>query len=249
MIAARVSVVIPSFNQASYLEQALQSVFDQGVAVEVSVLDGGSTDGSQQIIERWAPKLAFWRSGADGGQAAAINEGIALGSAPYVCWLNSDDMFVDGGLAALVDALDTSPDTPAAYGRTWDLDQRTGQQKPTWVEPFSERQLAVRCIVSQPGSLMRRDAWEAIGGLDPQLHMALDYDLWWRLYRQGGPLAFVNRFVAVNRLHEQTKTRRHRSLHYKEAIAVVRRHHGSVPLKWWIARPYQVWYRSGFTQL
>jgi len=106
------------------------------------------------------------------------------------------------------------------------------------------RRLAVRCIVSQPATLVRRAVWERVGGIDELLHMAMDYDLWWRLYKAAGPLRFVDRFVAVNRAHDLTKTRNYRRLHYREAIAVVRRHYGSVPLKWWLATPYAVWFKS-----
>ena len=74
--------------------------------------------------------------------------------------------------------------------------------------------------------------------------MAMDYDLWWRLFRRFGAPAFVNEWLAVNRIHPHTKTNSARALHYREAIRVVRQHYGSVPLKWWLAQPYAVWMRS-----
>lgn len=105
------------------------------------------------------------------------------------------------------------------------------------------------CIVSQPGTLIRRAAWDAVGGVDGSMHMAMDYDLWWRLYKQAGPLQFVDDFVAVNRDHDNTKTNSLRRRHYQEAMAVVRKHHGRVPLKWWLAQPYAVWFRAAVNQL
>ncbi|QJP99152.1 glycosyltransferase family 2 protein [Herbaspirillum rubrisubalbicans] len=239
-----VTVVVPSFNQGRFLEAALESIFRQDIDVEVFVMDGGSTDNSVDIIRRWEHRLTFWRSAPDGGQAAAINEGMAMGKAPYVAWLNSDDWYLDGALQRLVCELQSNPHTPATYGRAWNVVEATGKRYPVWVEAFSERRLALRCIVSQPATLMRRSAWEAVGGVDPLLHMAMDYDLWWRLFKTVGPLTFVDEFVAVNREHEDTKTRNFRSRHYKEAIAVVRRNHGRVPLKWWLAQPYAVWFKS-----
>ncbi len=243
-MSALVTVAVPSYNQGRYLDRALSSIFEQQLPVEVFVADGGSTDDSRAVIEKWAPRLAGWRSHRDAGQAAAINECIARGSAPFVCWLNSDDWYMPGGLAALHAALDAHPAAPAAYARAWDYFESDGKMRPVRVAPFSERRLAVYCIVSQPATLMRRSAWEAVGGLDESLHMALDYDLWWRLYRKFGALQFVDAFAAVNREHAQTKTRSNRRLHYREAIAVVRKHHGSVPLKWWLAQPYSVWFRA-----
>lgn len=239
----RVTVAVPSLNHAAFLGQALDSLFAQDVPVEVYVADAGSTDGSVDIIRRYESRLLGWRSRPDAGQAAAINEGIAAGTAPYVCWLNSDDWLLPGGLAKLLAALEAAPAAAMAYGRAWDA-RDDGTMKPVFVRPFSEWLMAQLCIVSQPATLVRRAAWEAVGGVDASLHLALDYDLWWRLYRRYGKPAFVDAFVAVNRAHAATKTATQRAEHYREAIGVVRRHYGRVPLKWWLAQPYAVWYRS-----
>ena len=243
-MTALVTVAVPSFNQAQYLETCLASIFAQNVPVEIFVLDGGSTDGSVDIIRRWQPYLAQWRSHSDTGQAAAVNEGIAQGSAPYVCWLNSDDWLLSDGLGILLSALENNPTAPAVYGRCLNYVEKSGKQYPVWVEPFDPQRMAIRCIISQPATLIRRTAWDAVGGLDPDLYMAMDYDLWWRLYKAFGPLHFVDCQVAVNRVHDKTKTDTQRSRHYREAMAVVRRYYGHLPLKWWLAQPYAVWFKS-----
>jgi glycosyltransferase involved in cell wall biosynthesis len=242
--AAKVTVAVPSLNQGQYLEKALQSIFAQEIPVEVFVADGGSSDGSVEVIRAYEDRLLGWRSRPDAGQAAAINEAIAKGGAPYVCWLNSDDWLLPGALARLVRTLEESPSAPMAYGRAWNVREPGGRRTPVFVRPFSERLMAQLCIVSQPATLVRRSAWEAVGGVDEGLHLAMDYDLWWRLYRRFGAPAFVDEFVAVNREHGGTKTATQRRAHYREAISVVRRHYGRVPVKWWIAQPYAVWYRS-----
>lgn len=244
MAESLITVAVPSYNQGRYLDDALASIFQQALAVEVFVLDGGSTDCSLDVIEKWKPKLAGWRSHADRGQASAINEGIGLGRAPYVCWLNSDDWFLPAGLQALLNVMEADPHLPAVYGRSWNYVDRTGRRYPAWVEAFDEHRLALRCIVSQPATLIRRSTWEAVGGVDESLHMAMDYDLWWKLYRKFGPMQFIDAYVAVNREHGSTKTKTQRRLHYKEAMGVVRKYHGSVPLKWWLAQPYAVWFKS-----
>lgn len=240
-----VTVAVPSYNQGRYLATALESIFAQEVPVEVFVLDAGSTDGSLDVIREWEPRLAGWRSHPDAGQAAAVNEGIARGRAPYVCWLNSDDWWLRGGLRHLLHALEGEPGAPMAYGRVWNHVERTGRrQRNIEVWPFSERMLAQFCIIAQPATLVRRSAWEEVGGLDESLHLAMDYDLWWRLYRKFGPPRFVDEHVAVNRRHGGTKTSTQRREHYREAMAVVRRHYGRVPLKWWLAQPQAIWYRT-----
>lgn len=240
----RVTLAVPSYNQGRFLGEALESIFAQEMPVEVYVADGGSTDESREVIRRFESRLLGWRSRKDRGQAAAINEGVAAGTAPYVAWLNSDDLLVPGGLARLVAALDAAPDAPMAYGRVWDQFPDARPRRPVaLVRPFSAWWMARFCIVSQPGTLVRRRAWEAVGGVDESLHLAMDYDLWWRLYRRFGTPRFVDDFVAVNRVHDATKTATLRARHYREAIDVVRRHHGRVPLKWYLAQPYAVWYR------
>src|SRR3954454_13821922 len=131
-----VTIAVPSYNQGRFLAEALTSIFDQDLPVEVFVADAGSTDGSIDVIKQFEGRLAGWRSHADGGQASAINEGVARGRAPYVGWLNSDDALVSGGLKRLVKALERQPGAPAAFGKVWNYLEATGERQPVWVEPF-----------------------------------------------------------------------------------------------------------------
>lgn len=247
-MVAKVTIVIPSFNQGCFLDKALDSIFSQGIPVEVFVMDGGSTDESIKVIKKWELHLAGWRSHSDSGQSSAINEGLKKASTPYVTWLNSDDWILPGKLSSLIECLDLHMSAPMAYGLAWNAEEDSGKWHPVRVEPFSESRLSTRCIISQPATLIRKTSWNMVGGLDCKLHMAMDYDLWWRLYRQCGEPIFIDEFLAVNRIHINTKTSMYRSKHYREAIDVVRKYSGSVPLKWYIAQPYSVWLRS-FNQL
>ncbi len=239
-----VTIVVPSFNQGEFLDDALTSIFKQSVPVEVFVMDGGSTDNSVQIIKKWENQLAGWRSRPDDGQSAAINEGMAQGSAPYVCWLNSDDWFLPNGLLKLIAELKKHPTVPAVYGRAWNVNHRSGKRYPVKVEHFNIRRMAVRCIISQPATLIRRSVWEAVGGVNEALHMSMDYDLWWKVFKQFGAMLFLNEDIAVNRQHVQTKTQSQRRLHYRESMAIVKKYNGHLPLKWWLAQPYAVWFKS-----
>jgi GT2 family glycosyltransferase len=242
--APQVTVAVPSFNQGKYLDQALQSLFGQMVEVEVFLADAGSADGTLDVVRKWESRLAGWRSYPDKGQAAAINECIARGSAPFVCWLNSDDWLLPGGLSRLIDGLAKAPDAALAYGRAWHFDDRTQRTRPVFTRPFSEGWMSQLNLIAQPATLIRRGAWEAVGGVDESLAMAMDYDLWWKLFKRFGAPVYVPEYIAVNREHRGTKTATKRVQHYREAMSVVRKYHGSVPLKWYLAQPYAVWWRS-----
>ena len=234
---AQITIAVPSFNQGRYLNDTLTSIFRQGLPVEVFVMDGGSSDNSVEIIKQWEPKLKGWRSHPDNGQAAAINEGIGLGNAPYVCWLNSDDFFYPDGLRSILYALEKQPTRQFAYGRCWSVSAKGKKRAPYLTMPFSEALFANFCFIAQPATLITRAAWEKADGLNEDMQMAFDYDLWWRLYREYGKPEYCRKFVAATRMHKDTKTATRTDLHYQESIDVVKRNRSYVPIKWRAALP------------
>jgi GT2 family glycosyltransferase len=235
-----VAIVVPSLNQRRFLVDALDSIGATTVAVYRAVLDGGSTDGSRELIEARAAQLDFWRSAPDEGQAAAINEGIARlcrahpGSVDAVGWLNADDYFLEHGLDSLWQALADHPEWVAVSARGLLVDEagRPIGEVPT--EPFVINRFARACTICQPATLMRRSAWERAGGLDGSLEMCFDYDLWWRL-SEFGPIGYIDRLVAAARDHHETKTRRRRRQYFREATAIVKRETGAVPWHWYVS--------------
>jgi len=235
---AQVTIAVPSLNQGRYLNETLASIFSQNLPVEVFVMDGGSTDNSVEIIKQWAPKLAGWRSYEDGGQAAAINEGIAKGSAPYVCWLNSDDFYYPGGLNKLLGSLKDQPERQFSYGNCWTVSTRSKILAPYLTFPFSPWLFANFCSIAQPATLVTRRAWEKANGLNEDMQMAFDYDLWWRLYKEYGKPSYCRSFVAATRMHKDTKTANRTDLHYEESMDIVRQYWGSVPFKWRATLPF-----------
>lgn len=232
-----ITIVVPSFNQGQFLESALESIFSQCFSVEVFVMDGGSNDASLDVIKRWESKLSGWRSHKDNGQAAAINEGIANGSAEFVLWLNSDDLLVPGALKRMYEALKLCETSPFVYGKATNVNEIGVKRSSYLTFGFNRWLFANYCFVCQPATLIRRKCWEQLGGLNEELQMALDYDLWWRLINSFGPPRYLKERCAANRVHQETKTQNRVDEHYKESINVVKKHYGSVPLKWVLLLP------------
>jgi GT2 family glycosyltransferase len=235
-----VAIVVPNLNQGRFLGAALDSLRDDAISVLRAVLDAGSTDDSRALTEAREAELSFWRSAPDDGQAAAVNEGITRliemhgDTVDAVGWLNADDFFVDHGLDRLWKALVDHPNWLAVAGRgaLASVDGTLVGEIPT--APFSRRRFAHACTICQPATLVRRRAWEEVGGLDASLAMCFDYDLWWRLARIG-EIGYLDAVVAASRDHGETKTRTRRTEYFREATMIVRRETGSVPWHWYIS--------------
>jgi glycosyltransferase involved in cell wall biosynthesis len=239
-----VTVVIPSFNQGEFIAEAIASVLKQNVACELFVLDGGSSDQTVDIIRSFAGKITKWRSRPDEGQAAAINEGIGWGTAPFVCWLNSDDYFLEGSLLMLLAQIEATQ-APMVYGKALNYYEDVDRYSEARTVPFTRARLASRCIICQPATLIRRKDWDAIGGLSTDYHLAFDYDLWIRLATERGAPVYFDRTVAVNRVHRATKTNRFRKLHYIEAMRAVRKGFGgTIPRSWYVRYAYSVYLKG-----
>ena len=235
-----VTVAIPSYNHGRFLEATLRSVFAQSVPVEVMLADGGSTDDTLRIVEHWQDRLRWFRTRRDTGQASAINEAISHGRAPLVCWLNSDDLLLPGGLSALVEAIETDVSATVAYGGCLRIDDQGWVIGKYRVEPLTTRRLSRGCVIAQPGTIIRREAWEQVGELDESLHLSHDYDLWWRLHRTGARFKRIGVDVAAARLHPAAKTIKYASEMYAEAELIVRRHYGPPPIIWWLRKPFSI---------
>ena len=203
-----VSIVTPSYNQARFLEQTIQSVLGQDYPnLEYFVMDGGSTDGSLEIIQRYAPRLAGWVCEKDRGQTDALNKGFARATGQILAWLNSDDTYEPGAVSAAVAALTSRPDAAAIYGEANFIDENgrvIGRFPAAQTDLPRLRRGYVH--VPQQATFFRGDLWRAIGPLDPSFYFAMDYDLWVRLAGRG-PLVYLPGQVWANfRLHSGAKT-------------------------------------------
>jgi glycosyltransferase involved in cell wall biosynthesis len=177
---------MPSLDQGEFLEAALRSVLLQdGPEVELIVVDGGSRDGSVEVLEKYDPWLSRWTSEPDRGQAHAINKGLARATGDVLGWLNSDDLLLPGALDRIATAFARRSDLSVVCGFRKVLDAG-GAFVRNWVRDLpTAHYLRHYCCVAQETVYWRRQVLERLGPLDESFHYALDYDYWLRMLAAG----------------------------------------------------------------
>ncbi|RIK32597.1 MAG: glycosyltransferase [Anaerolineae bacterium] len=216
-----ISIITPSFNQARYLEQTIQSVLGQDYPhIEYIVVDGASTDGSVVVIKKYADKLAWWVSEKDSGQAEAINKGLARAKGEIVAWLNSDDYYLPSAVSAAMKVFEENPDMALVYGNMLAVDERGNAFNSLTYKQLSLQELLCFQIIGQPAVFFRREALEKAGMLDPTFHFLLDHHLWIRI-AQHGKILHVNQTWAAARYHAEAKNRAKAAEFGREAFRIL----------------------------
>jgi glycosyltransferase involved in cell wall biosynthesis len=202
-----VSIITPSFNQARFLEETMLSVLNQDYPnLEYLVVDGGSQDGSLEIIQKYAHRLTWWVSEKDRGQTDAINKGFGRAKGEILAWLNSDDTYQPGAIAQAVAYLQAHPEAGMVYG-----DANLIDQQGKLIGKFPARQTDYKRLrqgfvhIPQQAAFFRSSLWRQVGPLDPSFYFAMDYDLWVRLARLA-PLHYQPKCWANFRLHDSGKS-------------------------------------------
>lgn len=224
-----VSIVTPSFNQAAYLEETIQSVLTQDYPrIEYIVIDGGSTDGSVDVIQKYQNRLAFWVSEQDKGQTDAINKGFNRAKGDILAWINSDDTYNPKAVGEAVLYLMENPDVAMVYADCDFIDEQ-GRV----IGKFASRQTDYKKLrqgyvhIPQQTMFFRAKYWKEVGPLDPSFYFAMDYDLWVRIAARAPIKYLPGRTWANFRIHTSSKTNVNDERGWKEMLRVHYRDGGS----------------------
>ena len=206
---AKITVVTPSYNQVRYLEETLRSVLSERDQIhEYFVIDGGSNDGSVDLIKRYAEKggIDYWHSQKDKGQADAINQGFARATGDWLAWINSDDVFLPGALRRVKEAIDRHPEWDALTGYHIRIDAESRIISMHRIPRESPR-MAWWGInhVAQQTCFFRKSLYEKIGGIDLTLHTSLDTEMWLRMFQANATWGHIPQYLAAFRIHEAGK--------------------------------------------
>jgi glycosyltransferase involved in cell wall biosynthesis len=226
-----VSVITPSLNAAQFLETTIRSILAQDYPhIEYLVMDGGSTDGTLDILRSYADRLTYF-SAKDDGAADAINKGFAKSRGEILAWLGADDTYLPDAVSKAVKAFDAHPDAAVVYGEGYwtGADEEVLGRYPT--VPYDPQMFSRECSICQPAAFIRRDTMEAVGMLNPALRASFDYDLWIRLAKRYR-FAHIPDHLANSRMHPQNKTLGQRKTVFTESIALLSQHYGYVPVEW-----------------
>lgn len=236
----RVTVVVPTFNGARYLREAIDSVLSQShPEIECLVMDGGSKDGTTEILESYGDRIA-WVSEPDRGQSDAIQKGFSRATGRLVGWLNADDLLMPDAIRKVCAAAEQHPDAVLFFGENDQMDasgQSIGTIRSVDVDYDIMRTARGRTV--QPGSFYRRWAVAAAGGVDPSFYMVMDVDLWIRLLRHGRAIRIPEN-LARFRVHEDAKSSEPPWRYYREQFRLGFKHEKDQLVRATVRRSYIV---------
>lgn len=218
------SIIIPSFNQAQFIEETLKSVLNQNYKnKEIIVVDNLSTDDTPKILKKYQEKIKVIRE-EDNGQSEAINKGFRMSRGDILAYLNSDDLYEKETLRIVADFFKENKKAKIVYGVGKFIDEKGkflgyyNTREPTLENLFKE------CVVSQPTVFMRKEVYQDIGPFDENLHFAMDYDYWIRVAKKY-QFYFINKPLASTRLHQKSKTAQSENV-FEEILKVIKKNYG-----------------------
>lgn len=204
----KISIITPSYNQAQFLEDTILSVLGQGYPnLEYLIMDGGSNDGSKEIIKKYSDSISYWQSIKDKGQADAINQGFKKAGGEILMWLNSDDMLMPNVLYKIADYYKKEPEHlyfgNCIHFQTIDSGVKTVGSNVLTL--FNENRLNELDFIIQPSSFWNRKIWEETGPLDETYHFGFDWE-WFLRVQKNFKLTPISDVLSMYRIHDQHKS-------------------------------------------
>lgn len=230
----KISVITPSLNQARFVGRTIKSVLEQNYPnLEYIVVDGGSTDGTLEILKTYGRRLT-WMSEKDAGQSDGINKGMSMATGDIIAYLNSDDMYEPGALTAVAVRFMADPSIMWLTGRCRIIDEGDRDvrsiitaYKNLLLDHYRYKLLLVANPISQPATFWKKEVVKEIGFFDPEESLVMDYDYWLRTGKRYQP-AILDENLAAFRVHPQSKTSLGRFLMIQRECAVSRKYSRSV---------------------
>ncbi len=226
----RISIVTPSFNQGEFLERTILSVLNQHYPnLEYIVIDGGSEDGSIEIIKRYEKYLAYWISEKDNGQSDAINKGFQKSTGEIVAWLNSDDVYLPGTLHSVAEVFRKRKSVEVVYGNRYIIDEKDRLISERRLTPYTSSMARLGSLyggfgIYQPASFWRREIHERVGGVDISLRFCMDNDLFIKFALSNCRFKFLREYLVAFRVHSDSKTSTIRGVAKEEFTMILKRY-------------------------
>ena len=215
------TIITINYNNASGLQKTIESVLAQtSKDFEYIVIDGASTDGSVDIIKKYADRFAYWVSEKDRGQAEAINKGFARATGDVIAWLNSDDYYMQGAVSAAVQIFEKNPEVVLVYGDMLAVDEHGKTFNTLTYGQLNLEDLLCFQIIGQPSVFMRRSALQKTSGLNLDFHFLLDHLLWIHIAKHG-QILHVNQIWSAARYHAEAKNRAKAAEFGREAFRIL----------------------------
>lgn len=201
-----ISIVVPSLNQAPFLRQCLESILGQRAPMEVIVIDGGSTDGSVEIIQEYDADIHYWVSEPDTGQADALNKGFTHATGDILGWLNADDMYLPDAFHTVAASLSPQSSAPAlVYGGCVRFSHQEQRTRMAAALPYDPDRLAYYDYINQPSTFWTRELWNRTGPLNTGMTYAFDWE-WWLRAREFCSFTPVDQVLSLYRYHQGHKS-------------------------------------------
>lgn len=228
MIYPKISIITPTFNQAKFIERTIKSVLAQKYPnLEYIIMDGGSTDGTVQILKEYDSKI-IWRSEKDKGQANAINKGLKLATGDILAYLNSDDTYENGVLLKVAQFYGNNPEKKWFFGKCRIINENDREirqwitaYKNLFLRRYSYQLLLILDYISQPAVFWTRGAMNEVGFFDESQYYEMDYEYWLRIGKEHRP-GFINDYLADFRIHTESKTGNKFVKHYWQELEVAK---------------------------